>query len=385
MSAEVLIVWPDPRWAGQLYSLLQRGDFGLGVRLLSSYPELRELERLLLPDGEPIRLLIVGLTDEQRGIALLQAAKDLQPQVGLIAASEAESTTGIRLAMRAGATDYWTPPFNATEIGNTLRQLAVAAPRQVEGALLTFMPGQPGDGASTTALHTCEAISSAIGRPALLMDCDVQCGTLGFRLGLRPEYSLLDAAGHVKTLDDLWNKITAPWSNMRLLTAPEGSFGLTGDHLDALPRIVESARRHFPFVVADMPAALYPACAEVLRVSATICLVCTPEITSLHLARRRLQDLDDLGVRREKVQLLVNRADSRNAPPVQEVEKATGMSVAWSLPNNYEAVNRAALDGRTVSRDTPFGEQVHRLAAGLAGYEADHPRTSAWRRILSFG
>jgi len=384
MAAEILIVWPDPRWAGQLHSALLQGPLDSSVDLLTRYPDPGELLDLLREKGRETRVLIMGLTDERRATALLQAAKEAAPQIHRIAVDIAESTEALKTAMRAGANDYWTPPFEPAEIGQNLSSLTQNRDADSNGVLLSFLPGQPGDGASTAALHVAEAIGFGTGKQVLLIDCDLQCGTLGFRLGLKPAYSLLDAASHLADLDDLWDRLAVPWNEIRLLTSPESSFGLTGERLEALPGIIESAVRAYSYVVVDMPSGLYGPCAGVLRRSNSICVVCTPEVSSLYLTRRRFSDLGEWGIRRNKVKVLINRADSRDAPPRNEVERSLGVAAAWTLPNSYHELNQAALAGRTVSRDSAYGQAITQMAAELAGFQTVEAR-SKWRKLLSFG
>ena len=383
MAAEIVIIWPDPRWAGLLHSALLRGNLKAPVQLLLRYPEASELVELLRDGDGESRVVIVGLTDLTRATKLFQTAKESLPHIHLIAADIAESTAGLKAAMRAGAADYWTPPFDPAEIARNLSSVTYA--HGESGVLLACLPGQPGDGASTAALHLAQSISVNRGEPALLIDCDVQCGTLGFRLGLNPEYTLLDAAGHASNLDEIWDRIATRWRDIRVLASPESSFGLTGEHLEALPSIVESALRRFPYVVADLPAALYSPCAGVLRRADKVCVVCTPEITSLHLTRRRFTDLREWDVRADKVKLVVNRADARNAPMRQEIARSLGVPVAWSLPNCYQELSKATLDGGVVERDSAYGQAIQQMAAGLADFEAAAERGSSWRKLLSFG
>lgn len=383
MAADIVIVWPDPRGAGKLHSALLRASAKSSIQILAHYPSAGEMTTLLRDDEGETKIVIIGFTDEQRAVQTIHNARNAVPGVGLIAADLAESTGGLRAAMRAGASDYWTPPFDPTELARTLVEIFPAGQSDVDGRLVAFLPGQPGDGASTAALHFAEAISAGSKHPTLLIDCDLQCGTLGFRLGLRPDFTLLDAFGQGANLDDIWDRLATPWNSIRLLTAPENSFGLTGEHLEALPQIIESALRNFAFVVVDFPAALYRPCAGALRRADEICVVCAPEITSLHLTRRRFSDLNEWDVRADKVNLIVNRADSRNAAPVSELERSLSSAVRWQLPNSYETISRAALDGCTVGHDTPYGQAISKIAAEVAGFKLESHR-GGWRKLLSF-
>jgi Flp pilus assembly CpaE family ATPase len=90
-------------------------------------------------------------------------------------------------------------------------------------------------------------------------------------------------------------------------------------------------------------------------------LVCTPEITSLHLAREKLQYLQslDLGAR---VCLLVNRAQKRSVINASQIEQLLRIPVQQTFPNDYNGVQRALQNGKAVDPTSDLGKQFEILA-----------------------
>jgi Flp pilus assembly CpaE family ATPase len=99
----------------------------------------------------------------------------------------------------------------------------------------------------------------------------------------------------------------------------------------------------------------------ILRAADRIYLVCTPEITSLHLAKRKIDRMRSLGIPSDKLRLLLNRSGSNRGLDAHRIEKITGVPVQWALDNDYKAVAEAALRGGLVPANTALAQQLEQL------------------------
>ena len=93
-----------------------------------------------------------------------------------------------------------------------------------------------------------------------------------------------------------------------------------------------------------------------------------------------------LGVEAEKVRLLVNRSNSKNAVSKATIEDALNLPVDFSLPNDFEAVSQAALSAGLVAPKTRLAESLDALTRHIFGVAP--PQTEmgpAWRRLLHMG
>ena len=92
--------------------------------------------------------------------------------------------------------------------------------------------------------------------------------------------------------------------------------------------------------------------------------ICTPEITSLHLAREKYNYLKtlDLG---DRVTVLLNRAQKRAVISPSQIEELLGIPVAMTFPNDYQGVHRALTMGRNVEPSTELGKQFSKLAQSM--------------------
>ena len=384
MATEILIVWPQAAEAGRLHYAILRSGFDIRPRLVEFYPERDALADVA---SDSVKAIVVGMSVQERALQVLRDIHADCPGILTVAAHTSESASLLRAVMRTGASDFLTPPFHPADIQRCFQSIATLDGAGPAGSLVALTPCQGTDGASTIALHVAQGIAQSTEQTALLVDCDIQCGVAAFRLGLHPTYTLADALANIDKLEDFLPKIVTRWRDFDLIAAPESPLGLMGDHMERLPETLGATRRLYKTVVADLPPGLYAAGVDVLLAADRILLVCTPEITSLHLARRRVSELVDSGIDRDRLSVLVNRTGSRNAAPAREIERAIGMPVHHTLANDYDAVTEAAVAGGLVPPESRLGRDIAALVAQISGSEPKPApnKASGWKRILSFG
>ncbi|MCB9385670.1 MAG: hypothetical protein H6509_13730 [Bryobacterales bacterium] len=382
MATQVLIIWPQTDAAGRLCDSMLRCGLGLMPRILERYPSRREFDEML-EGGEHVKAVVVGMTSEERGLQLLRELDADAPNTLSVAAHTVESSELLRAVMRTGASDFLAPPFAVEDVRRAFESIAADPEAGPEGLLIAMMPCQGTDGASTIALHLAQGLSEAADRPALLVDCDVQGGVTAFRLGLQPKYTLADALAHADRLEEFLGKIVLRWRDFDVVCAPDSSLGLLGDHMVRLPRVLAKARKLYPAVVADLPAGIYCAGLDVLRAADRVMLVCTPSLTSLHLARRRVNEMLDSGVYKDRLHVVLNRNGSRRSMAPDDIERVLGMPVEHKISNDYTAAQAAALAGGLVSSESQLGRDLAALAVQISGNGEAPPVTHrGWKRIL---
>ena len=380
MQAEILIIWPDRERAQELREALTQAGLPVGVRLETSYPSRTELLKTL-EETTALAALIVGPASGP-GLETLRQASQIAPELLLAAADETEDADRLRAAMRVGVNDYLAPPFRTEEIERGI--LAAVSERRLQaaaGVVVAFLPAQGGDGASTMALHAAYALTNDIGQPALLADCDLQCGTTVFRLHLEPRYTIFDAQRHLATLDGLWEQIITGWRGLHVLPAPDEAPGLQIETVSGLGRVIESAARRYAYVLADLPPCLTACSYDVLEQADIIHLTCAPALTSLHLARRKIQEISAAGIDPSRVRLTIGRDGKRAVASDREIEKIIGMPIAWSVPNDFVTLSEAIFRGELVPEDSELGRQLYGLAFNIIGQEAassPKEKTAGW-------
>jgi pilus assembly protein CpaE len=400
MRGRFVIVSSSQELAGLLSSSLRAAKVQGEWLLFRRYPTAAQLRRLVSTSEAPVVAVIIGLTETARATRLIEDFSNTHPDVLLVAADTTADADKILAAMRAGASEFLAPPFDLQHLVNRFQQQSQrSAPARTAGQLLCFMPAQGGNGASTVALHVADAIRRELAqqgkqngqppRKPLLVDFDFHAGTVAFRLRIKPEYTLLDAADKTEVIDELWEKLTTQWKGMDVLAAPPSGVDIAPEMIEQVSSLFTSATRAYPYVLVDLPTALYSSCRDLLISADAVYLVSTPEVMSLHLAKRRIGELIDLGLPNESIRLVLNRVGGKKALKTADAEQVVGVPVSAAIDNDYNAFTEAYMKGSLVRPESSLGRQLAALARKIMGLEnkAEEPSAarSRWRSLLSFG
>ncbi len=381
MAHQVTIFWPDAPLAAELSGAMTSCGFARRPQAVVAYPSVQQIIDALLP-GNGSEVVVIGLTEQEHALALIQEVSQSRPEIVLAAADRERDPEVVIASMRAGATEFLAPPFDLQHLQSALakRPKGLGGPRR--GRLTTVLPARGGSGASMVSVHLARSIAQVSKSRVLLVDFDFQAGSIAFRLGVNPEFTLADALGRIDIIGELWQRLAYQDKGFEVLAAPASFKSLPLENLGRLPELFLSAMRTYSHVVVDMPPGMFSASEYVLDLADEVYLVTSPDVMALHLARRRVTELVEMRVPKEKIRLVVNRIDSKQSLGEREIEQAVGLPVSRALSNDYNAVSSAALKGMLLSTESDLGRQLHSLACHIAGTESKQPAVSGWKKLL---
>lgn len=382
ITGAIVLIAQDKDLVGELRAALHARLPDTNEILIPGYEPLAGIRERLEQANEEVAGFIVGMSEPDKGVALIRDLCSAYPSHPVGAVAGGSSADLILQSMRAGATEFLAPPFDIDQLAASFQAHNSTEEELEPGRLFCIMPVQGGNGASTLALHVANDVARLTKKRTLLIDYDFHSGTIAFRVRLKPEFTIADALLRVEELDEFWDKIASHWKDLHILSAPEHRSEPGQLPLDQTPSLFQSALRNYTNVFVDMPAALFSSSSEILMHAEAIGLVCTPEVMSLHLARRRLGELVDLGVPKESIRLIVNRVGSTKALDAGDVESVVGMKVFRSIRNDYESLAEAHLKGGLVSPESKLGGQYTDVACALAGIEVKKKSKSSGKKGL---
>jgi Flp pilus assembly CpaE family ATPase len=147
--------------------------------------------------------------------------------------------------------------------------------------------------------------------------------------------------------------------------------------------LLDAVKMQYDFVLVDLPELVNPATREIVQRARQVFTVCTPELPSLRLAQRRLEELRGWRVPDDRIQLLLNRWHSGDISP-DDVRALIGRPVFQVIPNDYPTVRRAMMEGRTVGPATKLGKAFGDLAAALLQSGSPAEKSGALSRLRGF-
>jgi pilus assembly protein CpaE len=179
------------------------------------------------------------------------------------------------------------------------------------------------------------------------------------------------ASGDLDTLD---STLVEHSTGVRVLMAPpspEMAELVTPDHLS---KIIAALRQTHDLVVVDSSPLLQDVTLSFLDQSDVVFAVLTLEITNIKNMRQFLALTDQLGYPEDKVQLLLNRADSGYGIRQQDVESSIGRKISHSVVSDGRTVVYALNRGVPFvvsARQTRVSEDVVRVARDVLEAEPE--------------
>jgi pilus assembly protein CpaE len=372
---------PSPGLTKELHNLMQSTIPQANLLEISIYPPAPALVEIIgsqLPDA----CLVDLISDAEQGLEVIRQIYAINPKLLIIAIIEGENTDLILRSLRAGATEFFSHPFQIENWSECVARLIAKNPQArgsgKAGKVVAVVPSKGACGASTVATGLVFHWKNKNSK-TLLCDLDPLTGTVSFLLKLKSQFSFVDALSRSQELDeDLWKNLVTKTNGIDVMLAPEGAMEGLHDLMDA-SSIVDFARWNYEQTVIDVANPYGPWNLSILRHADIILLVSTNELPSLQATQRVLNYLDQNRVDRDKVKLVVNRYNRDVGLSKEVIETAIRIPVFQLMPSDFEGVQRAMIDGKPIPTSSPIGKALLQLAEKLGGRkEPEAPKSSSW-------
>ena len=366
-----LSVIPDRELASQFSGAIERTRAFQILSDFKSYPSQQTLE-IRLRQSKPDVILLDLVTDLDVACELIRSVNALNLQTHVVGLHVRNDSDAILRSLRMGASEFLYAPFDPetqNEAVARLRRLLQPEPAdEVQpGTIIAFSSAKPGSGASTLAAQTAFALRRATSKRVLLADFDLMGGMIGFYLKLSHTRSLLDALQAAEQLNEtMWPSFVSATDGVDILPAPETAYA-GGVDAARLHAVLEHVRLSYDWVVIDLPVVFQRLSLMTVSESDRAFLVSTSELPSLHLARKAVNLLDQLGFPKERFQIMVNRINKRDEIGGADFEKLFNCPVHSRVPNDYFSLHRAVTLGQPVDGHCELGKAIQSLAERLSG------------------
>ncbi|HEU4328187.1 MAG TPA: response regulator [Roseiflexaceae bacterium] len=336
------------------------------------------------------------------GIAATEAVLSQVPATQVIMMSVQGEQDYLRRSMLAGAREFLIKPISADDLYNAIRHVfklrttqqqryVVAAPGAgpaaeaasgSQGQILAVFSPKGGTGTSTIAANLAVALRQYSTKKVALVDGNLTLGDLGVIMNLVSNKTVSDLANRISELDrDLLNDVMATHTSQVkvLLAPPNPQMGelVTSDHLRT---ILEQLRREYDYVVVDTPSSFQDRALAVLDMADRIMVLMTLEMTCIKNVKLFLEVAELLEYSKDKIMLVLNKADSRLGIRVENVEANIQHKVAIQIGNAAQDMSLSINQGVPLvidKRSHQVTKDIFALAALLAGDRGGQPKAAA--------
>lgn len=278
----------------------------------------------------------------------------------------------MRLAMQAGARDFFTAPVDEKEIHKALTKLVLDCQYVGDGSpgtLTTIVNAKGGSGGSLIACNLAHITAVASDAKTVLIDMDLQFGTQSLLLDLRPEHTMIEALNMIGDLDFMaLDGYTAKHrSNLRLLSVLDENIVLPGEILvESINQLLAMTLNNYDRVFIDLPRLIDPVSATILDKSNQIIIVVQQTLSHMRDAKRLIKILkSELSVTDKNILILVNRYNPNSSLQLKDIQSTLDELNIVMIPNDYERVASATNLGVPLfdyARNAPITQAILELA-----------------------
>src|SRR5262249_28100712 len=104
-------------------------------------------------------------------------------------------------------------------------------------------------------------------------------------------------------------------------------------------------QRDYMYVVVDAGSQISAPVASSIYTADTTFLVANPDVPSVRNAQRLLDRFGQMGVSRDRIRFLLNRAADPDPIPPRQIESAIGHPIDHTFPSDYRTVSGALNSG----------------------------------------
>lgn len=292
--------------------------------------------------------VVLVLDKDWRGVLSACFPKETPSSKPLLVVGPPGDTELLRMAMRLGGRDFFTLPPAADELIPALDRLAMEEHDRHGGLsarVTTFMNGKGGSGASFCAANYAHILAERRDRRVVLLDFELQFGSLCTYFNLQSRSGLVRALEMVDSLDEsaLQGYTQKHPSGLYLLSAAAEGLVLPEDvHEERVAKLFGVLDEAFEDLVIDLPRRIDRASAAVLDRSDRVMLVVQQTVAHLQEIKRLVGVLEGvLGITTDRLMVIVNRYQKRGEVTLKDFAGALPGVRVEGLPNDYANVSQS--------------------------------------------
>jgi pilus assembly protein CpaE len=323
-------------------------------------------------------MVIVGLgpNPEPSIGAISTMAKDF-PFLYLVALSDRTDSDLILRTIRAGAHDYLCKPVKEIDLRAAAEKASKLKATRKEsggrgGKILSVFSNKGGNGTTTIAANLADALVRLTGKKVAVVDLVLSHGDVTMFFNVSSSYSILDLAKNAEKADYdfLHTLLVRHASGVYVLADPPTIED--GEQISAaqVREVLSTLRSMFDYIVIDTPHQFDERTLTALEMSDIVLLVSLLNLPSLKNTQKCLELFGRIGLRDERVRLLLSRYLPNDEIPKESIEGIMNTPVFFSVPNDYPTVISSINRGKLLSEVAPDKEvtkSFDRMAELLEG------------------
>ena len=345
------IVDADPTNRQELVSFLAR----FGVQCTAQLGSPDALQPLLTRSDAP-QLVIINLDPSaHENLKKISQLPRTYPLASFFVMSQVLDAHLLMEAMHLGIKEFIPLPVSEEKFAQAIDRIAQVSGAGRTARIINVIPTIGGCGSTTVACNVAAALAKT--QKTVLVDLDLVRGGVASYFDIRPRYTLADVMDSADKVDKqlLDNALTLhPNSGLAILARPDLPEDTQRVTQSGLMRLLGVLGRVFEYVVVDSLMSIDPIYSAVIAAAEINLLVMQLNVPSAKNAERFVGALRRMGVEASKIRIVVNRYVKKGADiEPDEVERALGLKISWTVPNDFKNAIGAINFGEPVVLRSP--------------------------------
>lgn len=357
------------------------------------------------PEAEGLEFVALAIDSEDESnlpllTEIITQAKSRYIKVILVA--EDVTPTALHKLLREGAQEFVPYPLPENELAAAIERLKVAetppvatktsgaklnADAKRDGAVIVSHGMSGGSGSTTFAVNLAWELASMSETETpnvCLIDLDLQHGSVATYLDLPRREAVMEMLSETEMMDeDIFAQSLVTFEDkLQVLTAPSDMVPLEFITPEDILRVVEMARKHFDFVIIDLPHTLVQWTETVLNIAHVYFASLELDMRSAQntLRLKRAMQSEDLPF--DKLRFVLNRApkltDLNGRSRLKRMAESLEISIDIQLPDGGKHVLHSCDNGQPLASSAPknpLRKEITKLARSL--HDLSHGKVDA--------
>jgi pilus assembly protein CpaE len=286
------------------------------------------------------------------------------------------STSNLWKALRLGAKECFTFPIQEEDFQNAVQRIAarneVRLAQAKPAQIISFLGCKGGVGTTFLVANVASLLAQEGRGKVLVVDLDLGFSQLNYLFDIHPEHTLTELVENLDRLDKayLQNILYPTGNNCYILPAParlEEAEIINAGHLEKIINYI-SENMGFSFILIDCCHQFDEITLKALELSDILMLVTAQSVPALSNAKKMIEILNLLELKKLDVEVWVNFWDRQNELSLGDVEGFLGKKIAGTITCDYKQVGFSINEGRPLvqsSRRHPIFEELKLMAGNI--------------------
>ncbi len=346
------------------------------------------------PEAESLQFVAVAIDGEDEDnltmmCEIISQAKAKGIKVVLIA--EDVTPASLHQLLRKGADEFVPYPLPENELQEAIERMnrpdpvlqvqsnsvPLASGETKEGALFVVQGLAGGVGSTTLAVNLAWELATVSAKEppkVCLLDFDLQYGTVSTYLDLQRRDSVFEMLSESSSMDDdvFAHSLQTFDEKLQVLTSPADMVPLDIITSEDIQNVIDMARKHFDYVVVDMPKTLVTWSETVLNAAHVYFAMIELDMRSAQNALRLKRALMAEELPFDKLRFALNRApkftDLSGKSRVKRMSESLGISIDLQFPDGGKPVMESGDHGLPLASSAaknPLRKEITKLAQSL--------------------